>query len=300
MGSWFNTEIVELGRLPLFCFLSAFIATFGFIRFSVRMIRAQVRWWPGNVQPGGLHIHHVVFGVVLMVVSGVAVFAVHDPSPGVKSSLAAAFGVGTALVLDEFALILHLRDVYWQEAGRLSIDAIFVAVAMVGLVLLGFQPLGVVDWNDYREAPSPETAVAVAGYLLVQLGLAVITLLKGKVWTGLLGLFLNPLLIVGAWRLGRPHSPWSRWRYPRRPRKYERAVRREERWHSPIVGFKVTFQELLSGRHDARAEPDEREHVRGDLREQVRGDLREQVRGDLREDVRGARTGDEAPPRPEG
>lgn len=264
MGSWFNTEIVEPGRLPLFCFLSAFIATFGFIRFSVRMIRAQVRWWPGNVQPGGLHIHHVVFGVVLMVISGVAVFAVHDPSLGVKASLAAVFGVGAALVLDEFALILHLRDVYWQEAGRLSIDAIFVAVALVGLVLVGFQPLGVVDWNDYREDPSAETALAVLGYLLVQLCLAVVTLLKGKVWTGLLGLFFNPLLIVGAWRLGRPNSPWSRWRYARKPRKYERALRREERWRSPVVGFKVTVQELLSGRHDARDEPDDERDVRGD------------------------------------
>ena len=64
MGDWFEETILDTGRLPLFCFFAAFVLTFAFIRFSVRMIRAQVSWWPGNITPGGLHIHHVVFGTV--------------------------------------------------------------------------------------------------------------------------------------------------------------------------------------------------------------------------------------------
>ena len=72
MGDWFQENILDTGRLPLFCFFAAFVLTFAFIRFSVRMIRAQVSWWPGNITPGGLHIHHVVFGTVAMVVGGVA------------------------------------------------------------------------------------------------------------------------------------------------------------------------------------------------------------------------------------
>ena len=71
MSGWFSTNIEQTGRLPLFCFFVAFVAGFGFIRLSVRMIRANVRWWPGNVTPGTLHVHHMVFGVVFMLVGGV-------------------------------------------------------------------------------------------------------------------------------------------------------------------------------------------------------------------------------------
>src|SRR6202034_4574987 len=87
----------------------------------------QVRWWPGNVASGDTHVHHMVFGVVFMVIGGVAGFAVPAHSTPWRAAAAALFGVGTALVLDEVALILHLRDVYWSSAGRVSIDAVFVA-----------------------------------------------------------------------------------------------------------------------------------------------------------------------------
>ncbi|MGK5629977.1 hypothetical protein [Streptomyces sp. URMC 123] len=252
---WFAREIVGAGLLPLFVFLCSFIAGFAFIRFSVRMIRAQVRWWPGNVKPGGLHIHHVVFGVVFMLVSGVSLIVVSDPSNTVKSVLAGFFGVGAALVLDEFALILHLRDVYWTEAGRTSVDAVFVAVALCGLVLLGFRPLGVIDWSDYQADPTLANGVLLVVFLAVELGLAVITLLKGKVWTGLLGLFFIPLLVCGAVRLSRPQAPWARWRYHDKPRRLARAVRRERRWRHPVILAKIKVQEWVSGRHDL---PDDR------------------------------------------
>ncbi|GGO90999.1 hypothetical protein [Wenjunlia tyrosinilytica] len=247
---WFERQVVETGRLPLFCLLCAFIVGFGGIRLSVRMIRAQVRWWPGNVNPGGLHIHHVVFGVVFMLIGGVAVFAVHEPSTVVKSVLAGFFGIGAALVLDEFALILHLRDVYWMEHGRTSVDAVFVAVAVVGLVLMGFRPVGFVDWNDYRRDPSLGTALFLLAFVLIELVFGIITLLKGKLWTGLIGLFFVPLLFVGVVRLSRPNAPWARWRYKKKPRKLARAERREARWREPTIRAKVRVQEFLSGRHD--------------------------------------------------
>lgn len=248
--NWFDREIVDPGRLPLFCFLCAFIAGFGFIRLSVRLIRAQVRWWPGNVRPGGTHIHHVLFGVVFILVSGVSLIAVHDPSTVVLSVLAGVFGVGSALVLDEFALILHLRDVYWTKEGRTSVDAVFVAIAIVLLVLLGFRPVELIDWSDYREDPTIGTALALVGYVVVQIAMVVVVLLKGKVWTGLVGLFVLPLLLVGMLRLSRPDAPWARWRYRDRPRKLARARRREERWRAPVIRAKVRVQELVSGRHD--------------------------------------------------
>src|ERR1044071_9686559 len=128
MIEWFQQSIIETGKLRLFCFFVFFMLTFLFIRFSVRMIRRQVRWWPGNITPGGQHIHHVVFGVIFMCVGGVAGLYVGDEKNGWAALTAALFGIGMALVLDEFALILHLKDVYWSEQGRISVDVVFVAI----------------------------------------------------------------------------------------------------------------------------------------------------------------------------
>ncbi|HEY6742947.1 MAG TPA: hypothetical protein VI110_11365, partial [Lapillicoccus sp.] len=147
MGDWFRENILDTGRLPLFCFFVAFLLTFAFIRFSVRMIRAEVSWWPGNITPGGLHIHHVVFGTVAMVVGGVAGLAVPLDPVAWRAICAALFGIGTALVLDEFALILHLDDVYWAEEGRLSVDAVAVAAGVTGLLVLGVAPV-IADSSD--------------------------------------------------------------------------------------------------------------------------------------------------------
>ena len=159
---WFSTVIVETGRLPLFCFFVAFLVSFALIRLSVRMIRAQVRWWPGNVTRGDMHLHHMVFGVIVMVVAGVAGLAAPLHSLGWRASTAAAFGVGTALVLDEFALILHLRDVYWTSAGRVSIDAVFIAAGVTALLLLGVVPAGIHDVASFLGKTSDSTALGLA------------------------------------------------------------------------------------------------------------------------------------------
>ena len=82
---------------------------------------------------------------------------------------------------------------------------------------------------------------------MLTFGLAAITLLKGKIWTGLFGLFLFPLLIVGAIRLARPGSPWARWRYQHRPHKRARAARRERRLRQPVVRLRVRFEDFVSG-----------------------------------------------------
>ncbi|WP_419992999.1 hypothetical protein [Streptomyces boninensis] len=248
MGTWFDNHIVGTGRMPLFAFFLGLIAAFAAIRFSVRMIRAGVRWWPGNIKAGGTHIHHVVFGVVFMVVGGAVGLALPDEYIGWRTGVAALFGVGTGLVLDEFALILHLEDVYWTRRGRTSIDAVFVAVALIGMILLGLQPIGLDDWELYGRDTDP---IPFFTTLVLSFSLALVTLLKGKIWTGLIGIFLPPLLIIGAIRLSRPRAPWARWRYgTRRPRKQLRAEGRERRLREPVVAAKVRIQELLAGRHD--------------------------------------------------
>jgi hypothetical protein len=255
VGAWFTRTIVDTGRLPLFCFFVGVVVGFGFIRFSVRMIRAQVKWWPGNVAPGGTHIHHVVFGVVFMLIGGVAGLAIPDNLIGWRSAAAGLFGIGGALVLDEFALILHLDDVYWSEKGRTSIDAIFVAVAFSGLLLLGIRPIGIDEFLTARGEETGSAAWIVGGVgAAVNLTLCGITLTKGKIWTGLIGLWIPILIIVGAWRLARPHSPWARWRYtretPRAKRKMAKAVSRERRVRRPLIAAKIWFQDAIAGRPD--------------------------------------------------
>jgi hypothetical protein len=247
-SGWFEAQILHTGRLPLFFFFVAFLVSFGFIRVSVRLIRAQVRWWPGNISRGDTHVHHMVFGVVFMVAGGIAGFAVPAYSLGWRAGSAALFGVGTALVLDEFALILHLRDVYWSSAGRVSIDAVFIATGVTAVLLLGITPAGVSDVANYLRLPGSASALASLLVTLVLLfAFAAITLLKGKIWTGLFGVFLPILFLVGAWRLARPHSPWARWRYQRKPAKLARAQRREQRFREPVIRAKVRFQDLVAG-----------------------------------------------------
>ncbi|MBA2522716.1 MAG: hypothetical protein H0V25_05225, partial [Solirubrobacterales bacterium] len=126
LGSAFDTYIVDAGKLSAFIFLCSFLVSFAFIRTSAHMIRAQVSWWPGNVEVHGTHIHHMFWGILTLMISGWIAITVDPGTPG-REILAVFFGVGTGLALDVFALWLDLRDVYWSKEGRKSIDAVIVA-----------------------------------------------------------------------------------------------------------------------------------------------------------------------------
>jgi hypothetical protein len=244
-----GSDLVSSGSERLLFFFVGLVVTFVLIRISVRLIRAEVRWWPGNITPGGTHIHHVVFGTVFMLVGGVAGLAAPDDVHWLRLGAAALLGVGAALVLDEFALILHLRDVYWTKNGRLSVDAVFLAIGMTGLLLLGARPLGYDDFLTPGQTGGQTVLLRLLA-ILVNIGFAIVSLLKGKIWTGLLGLLLPVLPEIGALRLARPGSPWARWRYADDSRKLRRAYRREARVRQPLIRMKIRFQEFISGRHD--------------------------------------------------
>jgi lysyl-tRNA synthetase class 2 len=233
----YRSRISDTGREPLFLLLLGLLGSFLAIRFSVRMIRRGVKWWPGNVKPGGLHIHHVVFGQAMMLIGGIGSFAARG-GPVAHDVLAVVFGMGCGLVLDEFALVLHLEDVYWTEEGRQSVDAVILAVSVVGLLLIGEAPLG-----GYVGGTSYEQYVVAAALV----GFVVLCLLKGKVWTGLLGVMVPLLALVGALRLARPGSPWARWRYTSRPRRMARAERREDRIHRRAMRWKTALMDAVAG-----------------------------------------------------
>jgi hypothetical protein len=246
------------GRLPLMWCLIAFLATFLVTRTIVRYIRhtadnnvneSPPKWWqPRNMGHGSLHIHHVVIGVILVMVSGVTMVTLAVDGGVPEFTVAAIFfGIGAALVLDEFALVLHLQDVYWSEDGRTSVDAVFAAVAVAGLLIMGFNPLSFFDIDIWREDDTVLARAIVVGVAALTLLLAVVVLLKGKVWTGLVGMFITPLLFFGAMRLSRPHAPWARWRYAGRVKKMHRALDRERRLRRPVVRGKLWLQHVIAG-----------------------------------------------------
>jgi hypothetical protein len=252
---WLQHDIIARGRLPLLCCLVAFIATFFITRSCVRYIRHRAvvgmppRWWePRNIHIGSQHIHHVVVGVVLVMVSGVTLVTLSmDGNKWEITGAAILFGVGAALVLDEYALILHLSDVYWEEDGRTSVDAVFAAVAVGGLLVLGLHPMMffINLWHDTTHSAVLRAGV-IAGMVLTP-PLAIVVLLKGKVWTGLIGMFFVFLLFIGAVRLSRPHAPWARWRYNTQLDKMRRALERERRLRRPVVRVKLWLQRTIAG-----------------------------------------------------
>src|SRR5436853_3424654 len=175
------------GRGPAFLVLLAFILSFGFIRTSARLMRSpKVSWWPGSVTTeGGLHIHHLVWGISLMLLSGFVAFATDLDPPWLQIG-AVGFGVGAGLTLDEFALWLHLEDVYWSEEGRSSVDAVLLSTSFAGLVVIGVRPFGL------DEVGSVAGSIAVAAVCVAVVG---ITFLKGRILLGVIAVFIP---LVGA------------------------------------------------------------------------------------------------------
>ena len=203
-ASLYNRWIVETGKQPELFLLLAFLLSFGFIRTSAHMIRAQVKWWPGNVSVGGTHVHHLVWGIITTLVTGFVAIAIAPGSPG-REILAVLFGVGAGLTLDEFALWLNLKDVYWTDKGRSSIDAVVIAATFGGLVLTGLRV-----WLDLADEVAVAARTIVSTIVSVHLVLAIINVAKRKYATALTGLFVTPVAIAGAVRLAKPHSLWAR------------------------------------------------------------------------------------------
>ena len=143
----YDAQIQVPGKEIHFLILVAFLCSFGFIRTSAHLIQAQVSWWPGNVETkAGTHIHHLVWGILLLLVMGYLGLAVNPASPWLEL-VAIAFGIGVGLTLDEFALWLNLEDVYWEEKGRQSSDA-----GVITAWVLGGSRLGRELWIDVSEA----------------------------------------------------------------------------------------------------------------------------------------------------
>lgn len=245
LDMFFESTISDAQR-PLIFLLVGFILTFAMARFSTRVARAGIlrRFRPGSiVTSGGLHIHHAVPGLVGMIIFGILAFAFMPGSPYIEI-LAFGFGSGAALTLDEFALILHLQDVYWAGEGRASIDAVVLGVTFIVLLLTGLLPASIHGLGDVAGISR-----SLGALLLMTAALFVIVCyLKGKLFMGTIGIFVLPVAVVGALRLAKPGSPWAHLRYVRHPFKMERARRRDEHFHRRWVQRKHRVWDLIGGK----------------------------------------------------
>ena len=108
----------------------AFSATFGTVRgitYSIREGRGPFR----NLSVGGEHLHHYMWGIALL--AGVGAVAVRgSEKQRTHPAVAVSYGTGLALIVDEFALLLDLKDVYWARQGRISVDLGIGGTALAG------------------------------------------------------------------------------------------------------------------------------------------------------------------------
>jgi hypothetical protein len=240
---------IDLGLLPSLTgrrvvvawTVGAFLLTFLATRFVTRAIRTG-RGPFRDASVGGVHLHHEVYGIFLLLGTGM-VLLTYAPSGSWLHVVAVLFGVGAALTLDEFALWLHLEDVYWSREGRSSIDAVLIALLVGCLLLIGANPF---------DADRADGELPFAVTVSVGLAFALAAILKGRAVLGVVGVFVPLVAVVGAVRLARPQSYWARRWYPagsaRQRRSQERfPPGRRTRWDQLVDLFAVVPHPARSG-----------------------------------------------------
>jgi hypothetical protein len=142
----YQHHIVATGKQPQALILLSFLVMFVVIRGITHRIHSrsdqqlkdqqQKRRLLHDFSVGGVHIHHLVWGILLLLLTGYLMIAFDLPS--LREPLAILFGFGAALTLDEFALWLRLEDVYWTKEGRRSVDVVIIVAVILAFVMLGW------------------------------------------------------------------------------------------------------------------------------------------------------------------
>jgi len=138
LGRLIHQQIPDRPQRRLFLASVSFFITFAAVRLLVASITHHIGPF-GYVEMGGRHIHHLVWGILLLLICGYAEIAdvgVGDSPMAILLSrlLALSYGVGAALTLDEFALWLNLDAMaYWSRQGRESIDAVVLFGAALSM-----------------------------------------------------------------------------------------------------------------------------------------------------------------------
>jgi hypothetical protein len=140
-GELYRRHVVESRRERLLLASLSFFITFAAVRVLTHAIRAG-RGPFRNLQIGGQHIHHLVWGILILLLSGYCWLLQIGAGEGggarwVGRIMSVLYAVGAALTLDEFALWLNLEDVYWEREGRASIDAVILFGGFLSIGIWG-------------------------------------------------------------------------------------------------------------------------------------------------------------------
>jgi hypothetical protein len=141
LGKAIHERIPDRPSRRLFVASVSFFLTFAGVRAVVFAVLHQIP--PFHfIEHDGRHIHHLVFGIIILLAVGYGWLA--DVGTGEDASsllmsrlMSILYGVGAALTLDEFALWLNLKDVYWSPQGRTSIDAVILFGALLSATTWG-------------------------------------------------------------------------------------------------------------------------------------------------------------------
>lgn len=138
LGFLIRSTIPDRPRRRMFIASLSFLFTFIGVRLLVDLIthdRGPFEW----VVVRGHHIHHLVWGILILLLVGYGwlmdLGRSHSPLSIFFSRLmSVSYGVGAALTLDEFAVWLDLQpDAYWSRNGRISIDAVILFGALLAV-----------------------------------------------------------------------------------------------------------------------------------------------------------------------
>ena len=247
--NWYQTELVDTGRAGAVWALIGFLLTIVIVRLITRRIRSKKNkpvdpdskgGGFSDIYIAGVHVHHQVWGILLILVAGIMEIR-YDPESPWSEILGALFGIGAALALDEFALWFHLDDVYWGENGRKSVDAILIGAVIGAVLLMQATPFGVEDDGE----TGPWLYVVT---ICINLAFAAVCFVKGKIATGLIGIVVPLVAMVGAFRLAKPASVWARRRY--RDKKLGRS---RQRFDVDYQRRRDRLRDLIGGKPDPAA-----------------------------------------------
>jgi len=141
VNAHYQRHFSDTSRERLFISSISFFVTFAIVRAITYSIRAGVGPFH-DMSSGGKHIHHLVWGILSLLLVGylwlLRVGSGEAPSSRIMSRVTALlYGIGAALTLDEFALWLNLRDVYWEREGRQSVDVVILFGALLSIGIWG-------------------------------------------------------------------------------------------------------------------------------------------------------------------
>lgn len=157
----YRRQVGETRRERLLLASIAFCCSFAAVRILTHAIRAG-RGPFHDVQMGGRHVHHLVWGILLLLLVGYGWLLQFGTGQDKGSRwagriLSLLYGVGSALTLDEFALWLNLKDVYWEREGRASIDAVVLFGSLLAIGMWGGSFLHALFHEAYRVSTGKTT-----------------------------------------------------------------------------------------------------------------------------------------------